>query len=213
MKKVMIIGAHGATAQILTKRLLNETDDKLILFLRNAQRLNAYSDNERVTLIDGNVLKTDELANAMKPADIIYSNVGGTDLADQTESILAAMKQTNKQRLIFISALGAHREVPGKFGEWNEQAIAAFLPGFRKSAQLLINSGVIYTEIRPSWLTNNDEIDYEEKTLNQSLTGTEVSRASVADFALKVINAPEQHQKESIGLNKPNTDGDKPSWM
>lgn len=213
MKKVMIIGAHGATAQILAQRLLNETDDELILFLRNAQRLDKYSDNERVTLVDGDVLKTDELANAMKSADIIYSNVGGTNLADQTASILAAMKQTNKQRLIFISALGAHHEVPGKFGEWNEQAIAAFLPGFRKSAQLLSDSGVVYTEIRPSWLTNNDEIDYEEKTLDQPLTGTEVSRASVADFALKVIGNPEQYQKSSIGLNKPNTDGDKPSWM
>lgn len=213
MKKVMIVGAHGATAQILTKRLLNETDDELILFLRNAKRLDEYSDNKRVTLVDGDVLETTELANAMKPADIIYSNVGGTNLADQTESILASMRQTNKQRLNFISALGAHHELSGKFGQWNEQAIAAFLPGFRKSAQLLIDSGVIYTEIRPSWLTNNDEIDYEEKNLNQPLTGTEVSRASVADFALKVINNPEQYQKASVGLSKPNTNGDKPSWM
>ena len=45
------------------------------------------------------------------------------------------------------------------------------------------------------------------------MTGTEVSRASVADFALKVINNPEKYQNESIGLNKPNTDDDKPSWM
>lgn len=209
----MIIGAHGATAQILAKRLLAETDDELILFLRNAQRLAEYSDNKRVTLVDGNVLKTAELAKAMEPADIIYSNVGGTDLADQTASILAAMKQTDKQRLIFISALGARHEVTGKFGEWNEQAIAAFLPGFRKSAQLLDDSDVIYTEIRPSWLTNNEEVAYEEKTLKQAFTGTEVSRASVADFALKVINDPNQYQNESIGLNKPNTDGDKPSWM
>ncbi|GEO63358.1 NAD(P)H-binding protein [Companilactobacillus nantensis] len=213
MKKVMIIGAHGATAQILAKRLLAETDDELILFLRNVQRLAEYSDNKRVTLVDGNVLKTAELAKAMEPADIIYSNVGGTDLADQTASILAAMKQADKQRLIFISALGARHEVTGKFGEWNEQAIAAFLQGFRKSAQLLDDSDVIYTEIRPSWLTNNEEVAYEERTLNQTFTGTEVSRASVADFALKVINDPNQYQNESIGLNKPNTDGDKPSWM
>lgn len=209
----MIIGAHGATAQILAKRLLAETDDELILFLRNVQRLAEYSDNKRVTLVDGNVLKTAELAKAMEPADIIYSNVGGTDLADQTASILAAMKQADKQRLIFISALGARHEVTGKFGEWNEQAIAAFLQGFRKSAQLLDDSDVIYTEIRPSWLTNNEEVAYEERTLNQTFTGTEVSRASVADFALKVINDPNQYQNESIGLNKPNTDGDKPSWM
>lgn len=213
MKTVMIIGAHGATARILTKRLLDETDDKLVLFLRDAQRLAEYGDNERVTLVDGDVLKTDELAKAMKPADIVYSNVGGPDLAKQAQSILDAMDQTGKKRLIFISALGAHHEVAGKFGEWNEQAIAAFLPGFRESAKLLENSDVVDTEIRPSWLTNKDEIDYEETSVNQPMTGTEVSRASVADFALKVINNPEKYQNESIGLNKPNTDGDKPSWI
>jgi len=209
----MIIGAHGAIARILTERLLKETDDKLILFLRNAKRLAEYDQNERVTLVDGDVLMTSQLVTAMSKADIIYSNVGGTDLAKQTQSILVAMDQIGKKRLIFLSALGAHHEVPGKFGEWNEQAIAAFLPGFRESAKLLNNSDVVSTEIRPSWLTNKNEIDYEETSVNQSMTGTEVSRASVADFALKVINNPEKYQNESIGLNKPNTDDDKPSWM
>jgi len=209
----MIIGAHGAIARILTERLLKETDDKLILFLRNAKLLAEYDQNERVTLVDGDVLMTSQLVTAMSKADIIYSNVGGTDLAKQTQSILVAMDQIGKKRLIFLSALGAHHEVPGKFGEWNEQAIAAFLPGFRESAKLLNNSDVVSTEIRPSWLTNKNEIDYEETSVNQSMTGTEVSRASVADFALKVINNPEKYQNESIGLNKPNTDDDKPSWM
>jgi len=209
----MIIGAHGAIARILTERLLKETDDKLILFLRNAKLLAEYDQNERVTLVDGDVLMTSQLVTAMSKADIIYSNVGGTDLAKQTQSILVAMDQIGKKRLIFLSALGAHHEVPGKFGEWNEQAIASFLPGFRESAKLLNNSDVVSTEIRPSWLTNKNEIDYEETSVNQSMTGTEVSRASVADFALKVINNPEKYQNESIGLNKPNTDGDKPSWM
>ncbi|MFD1417829.1 NAD(P)H-binding protein [Companilactobacillus keshanensis] len=213
MKNVMIIGAHGGTARILIDRLLNETDDNLILFLRNAQRLNQYENNKRVTLVDGDVLKTDLLAKAMKPADIIYSNVGGTDLANQTQSILAAMTQAKKDRLIFISALGAHHEVKGKFGEWNEQAIAAYLPGFRESAKMLENSFITHTEIRPSWLTDKDEISYEIIALDQPFTGTEVSRASVADFVMKVIADPTKYQNESLGLNKPNTDGDKPSWI
>ena len=209
----MIIGANGGTARILTERILKETSDDLILFLRNAQRLNQYDNNDRVTLVDGDVLKTQSLAQAMKPADIVYSNVGGTDLSAQTKSILAAMEQTNKKRLIFISALGAHHEVPGKFGEWNEQAISAFLPSFRESAKLLEESDIYYTEIRPAWLTNNEEIDYETTNQNEPFKGTEVSRTSVADFVLKLIQNPRQDLRASIGLNKPNTDGDKPSWM
>lgn len=213
MSTVMIIGANGGTARILIDRLLNETENNLILYLRKAERLNQYEDNSRVTIIDGDVLKTQDLAKAMAPADIIYSNVGGTDLGAQAKSILAAMKQGSKNRLIFISALGAHHEVPGKFGEWNEEAISAFLPGFRESAKLLEDSGISYTEIRPAWLTNDDEIDYEETTLDEPFRGTEVSRASVADFVLKLIKNSGEKVSSSIGLNKPNTDGDKPSFM
>lgn len=213
MSTVMIIGANGGTARILIERILKETENNLILYLRNAKRLNQYQNNDRVTIVDGDVLKTQYLAEAMKPADIIYSNVGGTDLGAQTKSILAAMEEVDKKRLIFISALGAHHEVPGKFGEWNEQAISAFLPGFRESATLLEESNCYYTEIRPAWLTDNDEIDYEETTQDQPFKGTEVSRASVADYVLKLINNPRQDLRASVGLNKPNTDGDKPSWM
>lgn len=164
-------------------------------------------------LVDGDVLDTDTLANAMADADIVYSNVGGINLAEQTTSILTAMNRADRQRLIFISALGAHHEVPGKFGAWNEKAIAAFLPGFRSSAQLLMNSNVVYTEIRPAWLTDNHEVNYEITSQDEAFKGTEVSRASVADLVARIIDDPEQYQRTSIGLDKPGTTADKPSWL
>ncbi|KRL53481.1 SDR family oxidoreductase [Furfurilactobacillus rossiae] len=213
MKTILILGANGGTAQILIQRLLNETDDELILFLRHASRLAQYQDNGRVTVIDGDVLDQDRLRQAMQKADIVYSNVGGADLAAQTQSILKAMAAENKQRLIFISALGANYEVKGNFGSWNEQAIAAYLPGFRESDKLIQDSGVNYTEIRPAWLTDEDEIDYETTQRGENFKGTEVSRKSVADLAFKLINNPDMDQRASVGVNKPSTDGDKPRWI
>lgn len=212
MTKIMILGAHGAMAQLLTQRLLDETDVTLTLFLRNADRLNNLTANPRVTLVDGDVHDTAVVAKAMADADIIYSNLGGADLDVQTQSVVDAMKDTGKQRLIYISSLGAHREVPGKFGEWNEQMIGAYLPAFRRTSDLVEKSGVTYTEIRPAWLTDNDEVAYEVTTLADGFKGTEVSRQSVADFALKVITDPSTYQNASVGLDKPGTDGDKPSW-
>ncbi|MFD1454286.1 NAD(P)H-binding protein [Levilactobacillus lanxiensis] len=212
MTKIMILGAHGAMAQLLTQRLLDETDVTLTLFLRNADRLNKLAANPRVTLVDGDVHDTAVVAKAMADADIIYSNLGGADLDVQTQSVVDAMKETGKQRLIYISSLGAHHEVPGKFGEWNEQMIGAYLPAFRRTSELVEKSGVTYTEIRPAWLTDNDEVAYEVTTLADGFKGTEVSRQSVADFALKVIADPSTYQNASVGLDKPGTDGDKPSW-
>jgi len=213
MKKILIVGAHGQTARIVTDKLLADSDVELKLFLRNSERLNEYNDNSRVELIDGDVLDTDALAAVMADVDLVYSNVGGTNLADQAESIIKAMDQAGQKRLIFISSLGAYHEVPGKFGEWNESAIASFLPGFRKSAELIEKSDLDYTMIRPAWMDNNDEIDYETTQKNEPFKGTEVSRKSIADFVIKLINDPSKHIGESVGLNKPNTDGDKPAWM
>jgi len=68
MTKIMIIGAHGAMAQLLTQRLLDETDVTLTLFLRNADRLNKLAANPRVTLVDGDVHDTAVVATAMADA-------------------------------------------------------------------------------------------------------------------------------------------------
>ena len=213
MTKILIVGAHGQTARIVTDNLLENSAIELKLFLRDSGRLSQYQNNPRVELIDGDVLDTDALAAQMNDVDLVYSNVGGTNLADQADSIIKAMDQAGQKRLIFISSLGAYHEVPGKFGEWNESAIAAFLPGFRKSAEMIEKSDLDYTMIRPAWMDNNDEIDYETTQKNEPFKGTEVSRKSIADFVIKLINDPSQHIGESVGLNKPNTDGDKPSWM
>lgn len=214
MQKVLILGANGATARIVINRLLKETDDKLSLYLRNTERLREYLNNDRVILIDGNVQNFKLLKSSMSDIDIVYSNIGGVDLADSTKTILKAMKATDTRRLIFYSALGANYEVPGKFGHWNEKAIASYLPGFRKSAELIgKEKAIIATQIRPAWLTDKDEINYETTGTNEKFKGTEVSRKSVADFVVKLIKDSSKYKNESIGLDKAGTDGDKPAWM
>ena len=45
------------------------------------------------------------------------------------------------------------------------------------------------------------------------LKGTEVSRRSVANLAVRIAKQPELYSRQNIGVNKPNTDGDKPAWF
>ncbi|MFG1200316.1 NAD(P)H-binding protein [Pediococcus acidilactici] len=123
MGKILILGAYGKTAQIVTERLLAETNLKLKLFLRNANRLADLKDNPRIELIEGDTTDALQLEAAMQDVEIVYSNVGGVDLAQTTQAIFTAMEATGVKRLIFYSALGARHEVKGKFGEWNENAI------------------------------------------------------------------------------------------
>ncbi|WP_225047671.1 NAD(P)H-binding protein [Lacticaseibacillus kribbianus] len=214
MAHILIVGANGATARIVTERLLRETTDTLVLYLRNARRLARYAGNARVTVIEGDATDVPALTAAMVGIDLVYANLGGTALASTTNALVAAMSAAGVARLIFYSALGALHEVPGKFGAWNEQAIAAYLPGFRESAKILAaHPALNATQIRPAWLTDRDEIDYETTSADDPFRGTEVSRQSVADFVVRLIKDPTLYPNDSIGLNKPNTDGDKPAWM
>ncbi|BDR58910.1 NAD(P)H-binding protein [Xylocopilactobacillus apicola] len=214
MKTVLILGANGATAQIVTMRLLAETTFDLRLYLRNAERLAQFNNEPRIQLIEGDILDDQSLNKAMTKVDLVYSNLGGVDLANLTTQVLKTMKENNCERLLFYSALGALHEVPGKFGAWNEQAIAAYLPGFRASDELIRNeSGINTTQFRPAWLTNKKEVNYEVTLEGESFQGTEISRASVADFIVKLIKDPTLYPNTSVGLDQPGTDGDYPEWL
>ena len=73
-------------------------------------------------------------------------------------------------------------------------------------------SDLEWTILRPAWLTDADEVDYELTGREETFRGTEVSRKSVAAFIAELAAHPQEHIRENLGLGKPGTDGDKPSW-
>jgi uncharacterized protein YbjT (DUF2867 family) len=117
------------------------------------------------------------------------------------------------KRIIFVASLGIYDEVPGKFGAWNRREIGAYLPPFRRAADVIEASGLDYTILRPAWLTDKDEVDYETTERNEPFKGTEVSRKSVAALIAKIIDSPKLHSGSNLGVNKPQTDGDKPAFL
>ena len=61
-------------------------------------------------------------------------------------------------------------------------------------------------------MTNKDEVDYQKTKKGEPITNTEVSRKSIAVYIYELIQNPNEDIRESIGLEKPGTEGDKPSW-
>jgi hypothetical protein len=55
-------------------------------------------------------------------------------------------------------------------------------------------------------------VDYETTEEGEPFKGTEVSRKSGADLIVKIIESPKLRSRGNIGVNKPNTDGDKPAF-
>ncbi|NMK47020.1 SDR family oxidoreductase [Achromobacter sp. Bel] len=212
MRNILILGASGQIAQLVIPELASRPDSVLTLLLRDPKKLTGREPASAQVVI-GNVLDKKLLRDAMAGQQIVYANLTGEDLDKQAQAVIAAMQAAGVKRLVFVLSLGIYDEVPGKFGEWNNAIIGEDLKPFRRAADLIEASGLDYTIVRPAWLTDEDEVDYELTAKAQPFQGTVVSRMSVADLIAKVIASPELHLGESLGVNKPNSDGDKPYFM
>ncbi|MPY17552.1 SDR family oxidoreductase [Paenibacillus glucanolyticus] len=211
MTSILILGAGGQIADQAIDLFLQETDVQLTLYLRNANRLKKYESN-RARLVEGDVLDHTTLRESMEGQDAVYANLSGDDLEDQAKAIVDAMESTGVKRLNFISSLGIYDEVPGDFGKWNNRTIGEYLGPYRKSVDVIEASNLDYTVLRPAWLTDYDEIEYEVTEKGEPFKGTEVSRKSVAALVVKLIESPDLHVRGNLGVNKPNTDGEKSAF-
>src|ERR1700722_13300219 len=106
----------------------------------------------------------------MEKKDVVYAKLDGK-LGKQAKNIVKAMSESGIKRLIFITSLGIYDEVPGKFGAWNKRMIGRYLGPYRKAAEVIEASNLKYTILRPAWLTDEDEIDYETTQKNKPFKG------------------------------------------
>lgn len=208
MTRVLILGANGAVSKAAINSFLENTTYTLRLFLRDANRLPDFA-SDRIRVREGDATNFDDVNRAMDNVDIVIASLSG-HLDKEAQTIVKAMQVNHVKRLVFVTSLGIYNEVPGDFGEWVKQQISTQLPVYEKAANIIENSGLDYTIFRPAWLTDTNEVDYEITQKDETFKGTEVSRKSVAAVAVNIAKNPSLHLKENIGINKPNTDSDKP---
>lgn len=207
MKNVLVIGASSRIAQWADQMLVKQADINLTLFLRHPDKLS--TDLQKQQIIVGDATDLAAVQSAVKGMDIVYASLAG-DVQLAAQTIVKAMNNTGVKRLIWTSSLGIYNEIPGEFGRWNQQVMGDYYHRYRLAADIIEESNLDYTIIRPAWLSDEDEIDYEITHRNDPFKGTEVSRKSVAAFVVKVINDPTIASHDSIGVDKPGTEGNRP---
>ncbi|ENW97268.1 SDR family oxidoreductase [Acinetobacter dispersus] len=211
MKNILVLGASGQIAQWVIEMLANEPNLTQTLLVRDAKKLGTdLPANAKV--IEADVLNLEQLKQAVQGQDIVYANLAG-ELEQQTKNIISAMHSAGVQRIILINSLGIYDEVKGKFGEWNQNEIGKYLGPYRKAADLLEASDLDYSILRAAWLMDEDEIDYDTTERDQDFKGTVVSRKSVAALVVKIIQTPSFASRDNLGVNKPNTDANRPYFM
>ena len=218
MTTIAVLGANGRIARIAEDMLLAQDDMELTLFIHTEDELGAdIRDTPRVTVVKGDAKNPDDVLNAINGADEVYANLAATqdssaDIIPMAKAVVDMMDKAGIKRLVWISSLGIYNEVPGEFGAWNANILGDYLVNYRKAVDVIEASDLDYTIIRPAWLTDKDEVDFEITEKGELFRGTEVSRKSVASEVVELLLDPDKEVRASIGLDKPGTDGDKPEW-
>lgn len=188
MKNILIIGASGNIASLVTEMLLAKEETQLTLLVRNKKRLSNYS---KARIIEGSAMDYAKVKIAVSGQDIVYVNLAG-DLETMSKNIVYAMKEENVNRVIFISSIGIY-----------DTPLKAVLKPYRKAADIFESSGLDYTILRPAWFTTANEVDYEITHKGEPEKGSVISQKSLATFITKIIESPDRYSRESLGINKP----------
>ncbi|MCI1189146.1 NAD(P)H-binding protein [Hymenobacter sp. DH14] len=191
MKNVLILGATGNIAQHVTGLLAGKAAIQLTLFVRSARRLRHAPATARV--VEGDVLNYDQLSAAVAGQDIVYANLSG-DLERMAQNIVKAMNETGVQQVIFISSIGIYA-----------QPLKPVLKPYRGAADVLENSTLAYTILRPAWFTSANEVDYEITQKGEPERGSVISQKSLATFITQIIESPEQYARQNMGISNPNS--------
>ena len=191
--KLTIFGASGKTGVELVKQAL-EKDHEVTAFLRDPDRLPVKYD--QMELVIGDVLSGENIADAVQGQDAVVCVLGSNDLkkttirSQGTVNIIQAMKQENIQRFIVVSAMGTGDSwdtlsASGKF------LYATVLKSSREDHEAqetaVKESGLDWTIIRPSGLT--DELKTGEYEVGENIPAktSRIARADVADLILKEL--------------------------
>lgn len=191
MKKIIIIGASGSLAPYVIEALKQLQNVEITLFVRNKSRL-SNSVAEGCTVIEGDAMNYNSVKNAITGHQIVYVNLAG-NLETMTTNIVNAMDETGIKRIIAISSIGIYKT-----------PLKSVLIPYRKLADIIESSNLDYTILRPDWFTNDNQVDYALTQKGQPETGTAISRKSIAAFISTIIDKPELHIKENLGISKPN---------
>ncbi|WP_292011015.1 NAD(P)H-binding protein [Chryseobacterium sp.] len=190
MKKVVIIGATGSLAEYVIQDLKGIENIKMTLFVRNRNKLSKFL-SDHCIVIEGNALNYEDVKKAVHGQDIVYINLEG-DLENMSQNIVKAMQEEGVKRVIAISSIGIY-----------ETPLKSILQPYRKLADIIENSGLEYTVLRPDWFTNTNEINYSLTRKGEPETGSAISRRSIADFVTRLINDPHLYVNENLGISKP----------
>lgn len=177
--KVLILAATGQISSYLIPDLLKQTDADLVLFGHNVDtRLSQYADNDRVSLVNGDLNRVNDIKKAAQGTDFAVLNLmaGETKAANTIKGLAAS----SCKRLVVT---GGHCGPEDARGE-----------------KVINDSRLNTTYIHMPWIAEGDEKVHYRATHEDNDGAHHVSRPSVADFITKLVQDPTKYSNDDVAL-------------
>lgn len=198
--KILILGATGTFGTALTEKLSAETEHRLTLFSRHAE--DKYQNSKKIKAVNGNAVNIEDLRKVLPVQEVVYSAISGNELPLVAENLRTLLPEFNIKRLLFMSAVGIYNEIPVDMdGEDNLENEPAQIPN-RKAADIIENSDLNYTILRPGYLLEGSEDDYVLTVKGQPAKGYISTIPSVVKFAVDLIEDGKLYSRKSVSITK-----------
>ena len=195
MKKIIVLGATGRIGKLLVP-LFENSEFEVTAYVRDVEKAKNMG-LKNVSYVEGDVLDKEKLTLAISDKDIVVAVLSG-DLLEYTENIVSALKKSNVSRIIWVTGMGIHHEVPGEVGKMLDE-LCRQMPEYIQAADNIVNSGTPYTLIRAAHLTDGQNGKYYVHHEGENLHSNSVDRIAVANFIADLVKN-EEGINSSLGV-------------
>ena len=189
--KVLIIGATGATGQILMREALAQGHEVTAL-ARNPSAV--APEDPRLRVLEGNALDVSSVEAAVAGQDAVLVALGTRStrptklFSESTHNIIGAMDKHGVRRLVCITGVGAG-DSKGHVGFLYDRIILPFVvrnvyEDKDRQEEAVQQSDLDWVIVRPARLIDKPARGEYKVFLGGSYTAKTISRADVADFML-----------------------------
>ncbi len=192
--RVAVIGGSGGVGRWLIA-IARENGDHVKTLVRDRRRL--PGDLGAIGVIEGDALDLASVETTVAGCDVVFCALGAkgsgpTTLYSQAiANIITAMQRHNLTRVLTISSAGAQDDPNMNFFARRivlPLLLKNVLVDMRRMEELLEQSGLVYTIVRPGRLTDGPRTGlYRANDRFVPEGGRSISRADVADFMVRVV--------------------------
>ncbi len=191
---IAVFGATGGTGRQVVEQALDQGHHVTAL-VRDPARLPI--DNPNLTMVQGNVLDTEPVNQALMGADAVVISLGNTPnnpdyvVSQGTAVILDAMKAQGVPRVVVVTSLGTGesiQQVSLPFRMMIQTVLKKPMEDKGRQETLVKDSGLDWIIVRPGGLSDGPATGQYQSGLDPKIMAGQVSRADVAGFVLQQLD-------------------------